>query len=171
MCEAASFPTYHRPRERRSPCPIPPPSRRCRLHGKPVRLDHHAGSRRCWKCWMCLMRRKSSRRIAHRQAGSICARRGGCGIRRDHCRCGRRGASSGHAGGAHRLPFLACLSIQIIEGHGFLLSIVQMPAGVPVGTLAIGIPGARNAGLMAAQILRLATPRGKPPAQLASGTD
>ncbi|MEL0233052.1 MAG: AIR carboxylase family protein, partial [Alphaproteobacteria bacterium] len=30
-----------------------------------------------------------------------------------------------------------------------------MPAGVPVGTLAIGIPGARNAGLMAAQILAL----------------
>jgi 5-(carboxyamino)imidazole ribonucleotide mutase len=34
-----------------------------------------------------------------------------------------------------------------------LLSIVQMPAGVPVGTLAIGRPGAVNAGLLAAAIL------------------
>jgi 5-(carboxyamino)imidazole ribonucleotide mutase len=39
-----------------------------------------------------------------------------------------------------------------------LLSIVQMPAGVPVGTLAIGEPGARNAGLLAAQILALSDP-------------
>lgn len=36
-----------------------------------------------------------------------------------------------------------------------LLSIVQMPAGVPVATLAIGEAGARNAGLLAAQILSL----------------
>jgi 5-(carboxyamino)imidazole ribonucleotide mutase len=36
-----------------------------------------------------------------------------------------------------------------------LLSIVQLPGGVPVGTLAIGKPGAKNAGLMAAQILAL----------------
>jgi 5-(carboxyamino)imidazole ribonucleotide mutase len=34
-----------------------------------------------------------------------------------------------------------------------LLSIVQMPKGVPVGTLAIGAPGAANAGILAAQIL------------------
>jgi 5-(carboxyamino)imidazole ribonucleotide mutase len=51
-------------------------------------------------------------------------------------------------------PFLACLS-NPLKGMDSLLSIVQMPAGVPVGTLAIGIPGARNAGLMAAQILAL----------------
>ena len=36
-----------------------------------------------------------------------------------------------------------------------LLSIVQMPAGVPVSTLPIAIPGARNAGLMAAHIFAL----------------
>jgi 5-(carboxyamino)imidazole ribonucleotide mutase len=36
-----------------------------------------------------------------------------------------------------------------------LLSIVQMPAGIPVGTLAIGPAGARNAGLLAASILAL----------------
>ena len=36
-----------------------------------------------------------------------------------------------------------------------LLSIVQMPGGVPVGTLAIGQPGAKNAGLLAASIIAL----------------
>jgi 5-(carboxyamino)imidazole ribonucleotide mutase len=36
-----------------------------------------------------------------------------------------------------------------------LLSIVQMPGGIPVGTLAIGKPGAINAGLLAAQILSI----------------
>jgi len=39
-----------------------------------------------------------------------------------------------------------------------LLSIVQMPAGIPVGTLAIGEAGAANAGLMAAAILALGDP-------------
>jgi 5-(carboxyamino)imidazole ribonucleotide mutase len=39
-----------------------------------------------------------------------------------------------------------------------LLSIVQMPGGVPVGTLAIGEAGAKNAGLLAAQILALSDP-------------
>jgi 5-(carboxyamino)imidazole ribonucleotide mutase len=39
-----------------------------------------------------------------------------------------------------------------------LLSIVQMPAGVPVATLAIGAAGARNAGLLAARILALGDP-------------
>jgi 5-(carboxyamino)imidazole ribonucleotide mutase len=42
-----------------------------------------------------------------------------------------------------------------LKGMDSLLSIVQMPGGVPVGTLAIGAPGARNAGLLAAQILAL----------------
>jgi 5-(carboxyamino)imidazole ribonucleotide mutase len=40
-----------------------------------------------------------------------------------------------------------------LSGHDSLLSIVQMPAGVPVGTLAIGESGAKNAGLLAAAIL------------------
>ena len=35
---------------------------------------------------------------------------------------------------------------------------MQMPAGIPVGTLAVGVPGARNAGLLAAQILALNDP-------------
>jgi 5-(carboxyamino)imidazole ribonucleotide mutase len=70
------------------------------------------------------------------------------------------------AGGAAHLPGmlaahtdLPVLGVPVesksLKGMDSLLSIVQMPAGVPVGTLAIGIPGARNAGLMAAQILAL----------------
>jgi 5-(carboxyamino)imidazole ribonucleotide mutase len=42
---------------------------------------------------------------------------------------------------------------QALKGMDSLLSIVQMPAGVPVGTLAIGRPGAVNAALLAAAIL------------------
>jgi 5-(carboxyamino)imidazole ribonucleotide mutase len=45
-----------------------------------------------------------------------------------------------------------------LSGQDSLLSIVQMPAGVPVGTLAIGDPGATNAGLLAASILALGDP-------------
>ena len=45
-----------------------------------------------------------------------------------------------------------------LSGQDSLLSIVQMPFGVPVGTLAIGEAGAKNAGLLAAQILALADP-------------
>jgi 5-(carboxyamino)imidazole ribonucleotide mutase len=45
-----------------------------------------------------------------------------------------------------------------LSGWDSLLSIVQMPRGVPVGTLAIGGAGAYNAGLLAAQILALHDP-------------
>ena len=44
------------------------------------------------------------------------------------------------------------------NGLDSLLSIVQMPAGVPVGALAVGAAGAKNAGLLAAQILALSDP-------------
>jgi len=70
------------------------------------------------------------------------------------------------AGGAAHLPgmtasmtMLPVLGVPIaskaLSGQDSLLSIVQMPAGVPVGTLAIGEPGASNAALLAAQILAL----------------
>ncbi|MGE3067077.1 MAG: 5-(carboxyamino)imidazole ribonucleotide mutase [Hyphomicrobiaceae bacterium] len=70
------------------------------------------------------------------------------------------------AGGAAHLPgmtasmtTLPVLGVPVhtkaLSGQDSLLSIVQMPAGVPVGTLAIGDPGATNAGLLAAQILAL----------------
>jgi 5-(carboxyamino)imidazole ribonucleotide mutase len=70
------------------------------------------------------------------------------------------------AGGAAHLPGM-CASMtelpvlgvpvrsQTLTGLDSLLSIVQMPAGVPVGTLAVGEAGAANAGLLAAQILAL----------------
>ena len=45
------------------------------------------------------------------------------------------------------------VSITALSGVDALLSIVQMPKGVPVGTLAIGKPGAANAALLAAQIV------------------
>lgn len=70
------------------------------------------------------------------------------------------------AGGAAHLPgmiaamtHLPVLGVPVqskaLSGMDSLLSIVQMPAGVPVGTLAIGEAGASNAGLMAAAILAL----------------
>ena len=52
------------------------------------------------------------------------------------------------------LPVLGVpVQSQALSGMDSLLSIVQMPGGVPVGTLAIGKAGAINAGLMAASIL------------------
>jgi 5-(carboxyamino)imidazole ribonucleotide mutase len=56
-----------------------------------------------------------------------------------------------------RLPVLGVpVESEALKGRDSLLSIVQMPAGVPVGTLAIGKSGAANAGLLAAAILALA---------------
>jgi 5-(carboxyamino)imidazole ribonucleotide mutase len=55
-----------------------------------------------------------------------------------------------------RLPVLGVpVQSRALQGLDSLLSIVQMPAGVPVGTLAIGEAGARNAGLLAAAIVAL----------------
>src|SRR6266446_6910502 len=70
------------------------------------------------------------------------------------------------AGGAAHLPGMVAaltplpvlgvpIESKALKGMDSLLSIVQMPAGIPVGTLAIGEPGAKNAGLMAARILAL----------------
>ena len=58
-----------------------------------------------------------------------------------------------------RLPVLGVpVQSRALSGLDSLLSIVQMPGGVPVGTLAIGEAGAINAGLLAAQILGLNDP-------------
>ncbi|MEZ0243975.1 MAG: 5-(carboxyamino)imidazole ribonucleotide mutase [Sphingomonas sp.] len=73
------------------------------------------------------------------------------------------------AGGAAHLPGMAAsmthlpvlgvpVESKALKGMDSLLSIVQMPGGVPVGTLAIGKPGAINAGLFAASILALGDP-------------
>jgi 5-(carboxyamino)imidazole ribonucleotide mutase len=58
-----------------------------------------------------------------------------------------------------RLPVLGVpVSSKALSGMDSLLSIAQMPRGVPVGTLAIGEPGALNAGLLAAAIVALHDP-------------
>jgi 5-(carboxyamino)imidazole ribonucleotide mutase len=73
------------------------------------------------------------------------------------------------AGGAAHLPGMAAAMTPLpvfgvpIESHSLkgmdsLLSIVQMPGGIPVGTLAIGKPGAINAALLAASVLALNDP-------------
>jgi 5-(carboxyamino)imidazole ribonucleotide mutase len=55
-----------------------------------------------------------------------------------------------------RLPILGVpVQSRALKGLDSLLSIAQMPAGVPVGTLAIGEAGAKNAGLLAAAIVAL----------------
>ena len=73
------------------------------------------------------------------------------------------------AGGAAHLPGMVASATPLpvigvpvqsksLSGLDSLLSIVQMPAGIPVGTLAIGSAGAVNAALLAAAILALKTP-------------
>ncbi|MDT2847943.1 5-(carboxyamino)imidazole ribonucleotide mutase [Vagococcus carniphilus] len=68
------------------------------------------------------------------------------------------------AGGAAHLPGMVAskttlpvigvpIESKALKGMDSLLSIVQMPGGIPVATTAIGIPGAKNAALLAAQIL------------------
>ncbi|GAA3665223.1 MULTISPECIES: 5-(carboxyamino)imidazole ribonucleotide mutase [Acetobacter] len=58
-----------------------------------------------------------------------------------------------------RLPVLGVpVESRALKGMDSLLSIVQMPGGVPVGTLAIGAAGAKNAALLAASILALQNP-------------
>jgi 5-(carboxyamino)imidazole ribonucleotide mutase len=70
------------------------------------------------------------------------------------------------AGGAAHLPGMAAamtplpvfgvpVESKALSGQDSLLSIVQMPGGIPVGTLAIGKAGAMNAGLLAASVLAL----------------
>lgn len=73
------------------------------------------------------------------------------------------------AGGAAHLPGMAAsltplpvfgvpVQSKALSGQDSLLSIVQMPAGIPVGTLAIGRAGAVNAALLAAAVLALSDP-------------
>jgi len=73
------------------------------------------------------------------------------------------------AGGAAHLPGMAAamtilpvfgvpVPATALQGHDALMAIVQMPGGVPVGTLAIGKAGAVNAGILAASVLALADP-------------
>jgi 5-(carboxyamino)imidazole ribonucleotide mutase len=74
------------------------------------------------------------------------------------------------AGGAAHLPGMAAamtplpvfgvpIESKALKGQDSLLSIVQMPGGIPVGTLAIGKAGAINAGLLAAAVIALSDPQ------------
>ena len=88
------------------------------------------------------------------------------------------------AGGAAHLPGMAAsmthlpvlgvpVESKLQNGLDSLLSIVQMPGGIPVGTLAVGAAGAKNAGLLAARILALGDPAlaGRVAAYAASQTE
>jgi 5-(carboxyamino)imidazole ribonucleotide mutase len=74
------------------------------------------------------------------------------------------------AGGAAHLPGMVAsltplpvlgvpVQSRALQGLDSLLSIVQMPGGIPVGTLAIGEAGAKNAGLLAVRILAVSNPQ------------
>ncbi|MGH9379765.1 MAG: 5-(carboxyamino)imidazole ribonucleotide mutase [Thermoanaerobaculia bacterium] len=75
---------------------------------------------------------------------------------------------AGAGGAAHLAGVMAAKTLnpvlgvpvdsKYLKGLDSLLSMVQMPAGIPVGTLAIGTPGAANAGLFAGHILALKYP-------------
>lgn len=94
---------------------------------------------------------------AHRTPDRLCAYAKEAALR------GLKVIVAGAGGAAHlpgmtasmtRLPVLGVpVESKALSGMDSLLSIVQMPAGVPVGTLAIGKAGAANAGLLAAAIL------------------
>ena len=79
---------------------------------------------------------------------------------------GAAGSTAAGAGGAAHLPGMVAsmttlpvfgvpVQSKALSGQDSLLSIVQMPAGIPVGTLAIGQAGATNAALLAAAVLAL----------------
>lgn len=74
------------------------------------------------------------------------------------------------AGGAAHLPGMVAAKTLVpvlgvpvqsraLRGEDSLLSIVQMPGGIPVGTMAIGEAGAKNAGILAAQIVSSSRPK------------
>jgi 5-(carboxyamino)imidazole ribonucleotide mutase len=81
---------------------------------------------------------------------------------------GLRAIVAGAGGAAHLPGMLAAKTLvpvlgvpvpaTLLNGVDALLSIVQMPAGVPVATLAVGRPGAANAGLLAAQMVATTDP-------------
>jgi phosphoribosylaminoimidazole carboxylase PurE protein len=126
-------------------------------HGQPVRLGDHAPCRRDAR------RARRRPRGAHR-LGAPHARTG-CSFARGAKAKGFKVIIAG-AGGAAHLPGMTAamtplpvfgvpVESKALSGQDSLLSIVQMPAGIPVGTLAIGKAGAVNAALLAAAVLAL----------------
>lgn len=83
----------------------------------------------------------------------------GRGIQVVICGAGAAAHLAGVVAAETELPVLGVpLASSDLQGLDALLATVQMPAGVPVGTLAVGKAGARNAGLLAARILARSDP-------------
>jgi 5-(carboxyamino)imidazole ribonucleotide mutase len=94
---------------------------------------------------------------AHRtpeRTGRLAREAAGRGIQVIVCGAGAAAHLAGVVAAESELPVLGVpLAASDLKGLDALLATVQMPAGIPVGTLAIGKAGARNAGLLAARII------------------
>jgi 5-(carboxyamino)imidazole ribonucleotide mutase len=94
---------------------------------------------------------------AHRspeRTGKLAREAAGRGVQVVICGAGAAAHLAGVVAAETELPVLGVpLAGSDLKGLDALLSTAQMPAGVPVGTLAIGKAGARNAGLLAARII------------------
>ena len=99
---------------------------------------------------------------AHRtpaRTGELAREAAGRGIQVVICGAGAAAHLAGVVAAETALPVLGVpLAASDLKGLDALLATAQMPAGVPVGTLAIGKAGARNAGLLAARIIALGDP-------------
>jgi 5-(carboxyamino)imidazole ribonucleotide mutase len=99
---------------------------------------------------------------AHRtpeRTGKLAREAAGRGIQVLVCGAGSAAHLAGVCAAETELPVLGVpLAASDLKGLDALLATAQMPAGVPVGTLAIGKAGARNAGLLAARIIARASP-------------
>lgn len=99
---------------------------------------------------------------AHRtpaRTGQLAREAAGRGIQVIICGAGAAAHLGGVVAAESELPVLGVpLASSDLKGLDALLATVQMPAGVPVGTLAIGKAGARNAGLLAARIIARVDP-------------
>jgi len=100
---------------------------------------------------------------AHRtpeRTGKLAREAAGRGIEVLVCGAGAAAHLAGVCAAETELPVLGVpLASSDLKGLDALLSTAQMPAGVPVGTLAIGKAGARNAGLLAARIIARSDPK------------
>ena len=122
-------------------------------HGQPVRLGDHAPRRRDARALGVAARGAHRLGPPHaRPALRLRQGRQGGRLQGDHRRRRRRRAPARHdRRDDRRCRCSACRSSRkALQGMDSLLSIVQMPAGIPVGTLAIGEAGAVNAALLAA---------------------
>jgi len=104
----------------------------------------------------CLMTVASAHRSPAR-AADFAAHAAGRGIRVIIAGAGHAAHLAGVMAAHTRLPVIGVpIDSSCLQGLDALLATVQMPPGIPVATMAVGKPGARNAGILAAQILALA---------------